>query len=187
MNLRQSLETALRELEAQFPQFRSANYQPCAGEAEAYRQYKLLERRAEQETTAEAFSLFQRGAEKDRAEASEILARMGLEPPPDLLSSPVSSPTANAAAASAAPAATRAPQKRTPSKNVDPETAKRRALVKSNPDASAKELCEIFDRERVPLPPKWKDGGYTSWTKAYRDPHYRRRTDVLVSKDRKYG
>ena len=66
-----------------------------------------------------------------------------------------------------------------------PEVAKRRALVKSNPDAVARGMCEIFDRNRVPLPPKWQEAGCPSWSKAYKNHSYRKRIDVLISKDRK--
>jgi hypothetical protein len=71
------------------------------------------------------------------------------------------------------------------SKVVDPELAKRRALVKNNPDATASELCEIFDRQRVPLPPKWQAAGVKSWAVGYRNAQYRSRLDVMISKDRR--
>lgn len=67
----------------------------------------------------------------------------------------------------------------------DPEVAKRRSLVKANRDASACDLCQIFDRERVPLPYKWQAAGFTSWVRAYKERTYRSRIDVLVSKDRR--
>lgn len=68
---------------------------------------------------------------------------------------------------------------------VDPEVAKRRALVKSNPNAIASEMCQIFDREKVPLPPKWQEAGFQSWSKAYKMAKYRSRIDVLISKDKR--
>jgi hypothetical protein len=71
------------------------------------------------------------------------------------------------------------------SKQPDPEVAKRRTLVKSNRDSTATDLCGIFDQARVPLPWKWQDVGFDSWSKAYRDPNYRERIDVLISKDRR--
>jgi hypothetical protein len=67
---------------------------------------------------------------------------------------------------------------------ADPEVAKRRSLVKSNPDVSAKEMCEIFDRNNVPLPRRWQDAGLSSWVVACRNPNYTRRIRVLISKDR---
>ena len=67
---------------------------------------------------------------------------------------------------------------------TDPEVAKRRSIAKSNRYVSASEMCEIFDRERVPLPRRWSDAGFPSWTKAYRNSNYRRRIDTLISKDR---
>jgi hypothetical protein len=67
----------------------------------------------------------------------------------------------------------------------EPEVAKRRALVKSNPDVVARDMCEIFDRNRVPLPPKWPDAGFQSWSKAHKNHSYRKRIDVMISKDKK--
>jgi len=72
----------------------------------------------------------------------------------------------------------------TPSKKGDPDVAKRRAIVRSNHSATAGELCQIFDRQSVPVPFKWKDAGFGDWTKAYKQPSYRRRIDVMVSKDK---
>jgi len=65
----------------------------------------------------------------------------------------------------------------------DPEVAKRRKLAKSNPDVPAKEICEIFDREKVPIPSKWQGAGLKSWHQAYADSKYRKNVKVLVSKD----
>jgi hypothetical protein len=73
---------------------------------------------------------------------------------------------------------------RTPVKPRDAEVAKRRAIVKSYPDAIASDMCEIFDRASVPLPVKWREAGLRSWANAYKRPGYRRRIDVLISKDR---
>jgi hypothetical protein len=67
----------------------------------------------------------------------------------------------------------------------DPEVAKRKALVISNRNANASEMCQIFDRERVPVTRKWQDSGFQSWSKAYKVSKYRTRIDVLVSKDRR--
>jgi len=67
----------------------------------------------------------------------------------------------------------------------DPEVAKRRALVKANPDASACDMCEIWDRASVPLRSKWQAAGFRSWADAYLNPQYRTRIDTLISKDRR--
>jgi hypothetical protein len=71
----------------------------------------------------------------------------------------------------------------TPSKKRDPEVAKRRALVKSNAGVSVHELCQIFERENVPLPANWQAAGLKTWVEAYKK--YQRRIRVIVSKDRK--
>jgi hypothetical protein len=42
---------------------------------------------------------------------------------------------------------------------MDEEVAKRRDIVRSNPNLSARELCELFDHRQVPVPRRWKDAG----------------------------
>ena len=68
-----------------------------------------------------------------------------------------------------------------------PEVAKRRALVRDNPDATADDLCAIFDRldSPVQLPRKWVAAGIKSWVMAYKDPRYRTRIGTMISKDRR--
>ncbi|MGA7918071.1 MAG: hypothetical protein WCA38_00270 [Candidatus Acidiferrales bacterium] len=66
----------------------------------------------------------------------------------------------------------------------DPEVLKRRGVVASNPDVSAREMCVIFDRKNVLLPSKWEQAVFRSWHQAYRDRKYRKRIHVLISKDR---
>jgi hypothetical protein len=66
----------------------------------------------------------------------------------------------------------------------DPDVAKRRALVKVNPSENAKEMCEIFDREGVPLPRKWLGAGFKKWSEVYKADKYRPKIDSLISKDR---
>jgi len=67
-------------------------------------------------------------------------------------------------------------------KRVDPEVAKRTALVRSNPNTPANELCEIFDRANVPLPARWQEAGLTAWSKVYKNSDYRSRIQTLISK-----
>lgn len=69
----------------------------------------------------------------------------------------------------------------------DPEVAKRAMIVRSNSNVPAAEMCEIFDRYQVPLPPKWPDAGFHTWSKTYKDPSYRSRIHTLISKDRARG
>jgi hypothetical protein len=74
--------------------------------------------------------------------------------------------------------------KRPKPQTYDPEVAKRRSLVKSNPDVSAEEMCEIFDRQHVPLTIEIGGiGGFRTWPEAYRHPHYRTRIQVLITKE----
>lgn len=67
---------------------------------------------------------------------------------------------------------------------MDEEVAKRRAIVRSNPNLSARELCELFDHRQVPVPRRWKDAGIEWWTKAYHQSRFRGRATTLISKDR---
>ncbi|HXZ10810.1 MAG TPA: hypothetical protein VEG64_00330 [Candidatus Sulfotelmatobacter sp.] len=71
------------------------------------------------------------------------------------------------------------------SKSHDPEVAKRRAIVRSNRDIDASDLCETLDRSSVRLPAKWQEAGFKSWRDAYKEPKYRSRIDVLFAKDRR--
>jgi hypothetical protein len=73
---------------------------------------------------------------------------------------------------------------KTKSPRIDPEVAKRVALVKANPGIPADEVCETLDREHVPLPAKWLAAGLQTWKKAYKNSDYRSRIDTLISKDR---
>jgi len=63
----------------------------------------------------------------------------------------------------------------------DEEVAKRRAIVKSNPDMTARELCELFDRKQVKLPRTLTNARMNSWTVAYRSSNYRGRIDTIIS------
>jgi len=67
---------------------------------------------------------------------------------------------------------------------MDEEVAKRRAIVRSNPNLSAKELCELFDHRQVPVPRQWKDAGTEWWTKAFHQRRFRVRVQNLISIDR---
>jgi hypothetical protein len=67
----------------------------------------------------------------------------------------------------------------------NPEVAKRSSLVESDPDATAHDVCEIFDRERVALPSKWLGAGFSKWGKACRDANYRGRIQTMISKYKK--
>jgi len=66
---------------------------------------------------------------------------------------------------------------------MDEEVAKRRAIVRSNPNLSSRELCELFDHRRVPVPTRWKDADIEWWMKAYQS-RFRGRVRVIISKDR---
>lgn len=66
----------------------------------------------------------------------------------------------------------------------DGDVAKRTTIVQNHADATASDLCEMFDTEKVPLPLKWRVAGFQSWSKTYKDSNYRSRIDVMLSKDR---
>jgi hypothetical protein len=69
-------------------------------------------------------------------------------------------------------------------KKGDPEVAKRAVVVRSNPNTPANDLCEIFDRNNVPLPAKWQAAGFKTWSQAYRDSNYRSKIQTVISKHR---
>ncbi|SPE32001.1 hypothetical protein SBA2_650007 [Acidobacteriia bacterium SbA2] len=66
---------------------------------------------------------------------------------------------------------------------MDEQVAKRRAIVRSNPNLNARELCELFDHRQVPVPTGWKDADFEWWTKAYQS-RFRGRVRAIISKDR---
>jgi hypothetical protein len=66
---------------------------------------------------------------------------------------------------------------------MDEEVAKRRAIVKSNPNLSARELCELLDHSQVPVPRQWQDAEIEWWTKVYKS-RFRGRLQGLISRDR---
>lgn len=87
----------------------------------------------------------------------------------------------NARRAAEAHAASEGDAKR---RKSDSEVAKRRALVRANPGLKAREMCVIFDRHSVALPPKWLVAGYDRWGYVYKVAQYRSKIDSLISKDR---
>lgn len=66
---------------------------------------------------------------------------------------------------------------------VDPDVAKRRAIARNNSGVSAQGLCTLMDEAKIPVPKNW--ACYGSWTQANRQPEYRRRIQVILSKDKK--
>jgi transposase len=77
----------------------------------------------------------------------------------------------------------RSSKRRKEPQTCDPVVAKRRSLINANPDVSAEEMCEIFDRQHVPLTIEIAVGGFRTWPEAYRHPHYRKRIQVLITKE----
>jgi hypothetical protein len=69
-------------------------------------------------------------------------------------------------------------------RKVNPEVAKRRAIVARNLGRSAAEVCGLFDLDSVPLPSGFENLG--GWKEAYNEPRFRSRVDTLISKDRKH-
>jgi hypothetical protein len=66
----------------------------------------------------------------------------------------------------------------------DPEVAKRREIVRSNKDTPAGEMCDIFDREKVPLLVGWQNAGFKSWSQTYKDPEYKGNIQTMISRDK---
>jgi hypothetical protein len=68
--------------------------------------------------------------------------------------------------------------------DADPDVVKRRAIVKQNPELSARRLCGLFDDERIPLPKSMQ--GATSWVSAYtKSKKFRHAIDAMIYRDRK--
>ena len=67
---------------------------------------------------------------------------------------------------------------------LDEDIAKRRAILKLNPNLSVKELCEVFDHHKIRVPRQWKDAGIECWANAYHQRRFRGRVHSVVSKDR---
>ena len=71
------------------------------------------------------------------------------------------------------------------SKKRSAAVALRRTIVNNNPDMEADELCDMFDRKRIPVPVKWRKAEIRSWKQAYELPEYRDNILVIIAKDRK--
>jgi len=66
-----------------------------------------------------------------------------------------------------------------------PATAARRAIVQSNPQLSARDLCKRFDLEPIALVPDWsRKYGVKSWSSAYNNPTAKKRIDRIISGDK---
>jgi hypothetical protein len=61
--------------------------------------------------------------------------------------------------------------------------AARRIIVCQNRGVPDQELCEILDREKIPLPKDWLDDGYKTWLDAWRER--KSNIQVLFSKHRR--
>jgi hypothetical protein len=66
--------------------------------------------------------------------------------------------------------------------NADPDIAKRRAIIKQNPESDLPRLCTMFDQANVPTPKGWIQD---EWAAACRNAKYRQLIHQIVSKDRR--
>ena len=64
-----------------------------------------------------------------------------------------------------------------------PDVAKRRAIVKNNPNMEGLGLCALFEAEKIPLPKQMQEA--ETWTKAWRTPALKHALESLISRDRK--
>lgn len=72
-----------------------------------------------------------------------------------------------------------------PASKIDPEKAKRRAIVRENPGQTAERLCTEFDGRGVPLLEQWVHlHEVRTWTAAYKNKRLRPLIQTLISKDR---
>lgn len=78
------------------------------------------------------------------------------------------------------------PVVRRPGAKVQPDVAKRRAIVARHPNEPAVRLCADFDDAKIPVNDNWKAAGIESWVQAHRtDARYRNRIDKMISEDKK--
>jgi hypothetical protein len=76
----------------------------------------------------------------------------------------------------------------TPKVKINPDVAKRRAIVANNPERSAHDLCGLFDLDRVPIPEKWPEQfTVDDWRGAYKNKACRARLHALISIDRRHS
>lgn len=66
---------------------------------------------------------------------------------------------------------------------IDPDIAKRRAIVKQNPSLRADGICQLFDFHGIPLPKSMKEA--KGWASAYRTKQHRHAIESLIARDRK--
>jgi hypothetical protein len=70
-----------------------------------------------------------------------------------------------------------------PTTALNPEIAKRRAIVKQNPTLSAQGICHLFDEAHIPLTKSMQEAG--TWSKAYKSDIHRHAIESLISRDKK--
>jgi hypothetical protein len=61
----------------------------------------------------------------------------------------------------------------------------RRTFLRQNRGVPDQELCEMLDREEMPLPKSYSEAGYKTWSDAWRER--KSRIQVMFSKDRNSG
>jgi hypothetical protein len=62
---------------------------------------------------------------------------------------------------------------------VDPEIAKRNAIVRNNAGTPNKGLCALLDDQQVPVPQRWVS---SNWTQAYKSPELKSKVQVILAK-----
>jgi hypothetical protein len=70
-------------------------------------------------------------------------------------------------------------------KDRDWRFMRRRKLVEQNSELTAREICDLFDRQQVPLPKRYYAAGFRRWSLAYKNPKYRGNIDKLIADDRR--
>jgi hypothetical protein len=68
------------------------------------------------------------------------------------------------------------------SSHLQPDVAKRRTIVKNNPNMKGQGLCTLFDAAEIPLPKGMEVGG---WSQAWKTRAYKHALESMISRDRK--
>lgn len=76
-------------------------------------------------------------------------------------------------------------QRRSKWDHLSPDVPRRRKIIHDNPNCSAEEYCELFDSDRIGLPPNWEEEFHTTkWKEVFKDKKGRQRIHRMICEDR---
>ena len=77
-------------------------------------------------------------------------------------------------------------QRRSKWDHLSPDVPRRREIIRDNPKCSAEEYCELFDSNRIGLPPNWEEEFHTTkWKEVFKDKKGRQRIHRMICEDHK--